>query len=93
MRYRRHAEALGRVFSEAASMPVSTDMGNVSHVVPAIHPFIGIETHGAVNHQAEFAAACAEPSADQAIIDGALAMALTVIDAASDDALRGRLLG
>ena len=74
-------------------MPVSTDMGNVSHVVPAIHPFIGIETHGAVNHQAEFAAACAEPSADQAIIDGALAMALTIIEAACDDALRSRLLG
>jgi amidohydrolase len=91
--YRRHAESLGRVFSEAASMPVSTDMGNVSHEVPAIHPFIGIETHGAVNHQAEFAAACAEPSADQAIIDGALAMALTVIDAASDASLRSRLLG
>ncbi len=91
--YRRRAEELGRVFSEAPSMPVSTDMGNVSHVVPAIHPFIGIETHGSVNHQAEFAAACAEPSADRAIFDGALAMALTVIDAATDDSVRSRLLG
>ena len=91
--YRRRAEELGRVFSEAPSMPVSTDMGNVSHEVPAIHPFIGIETHGSVNHQAEFAAACAEPSADQAIFDGALAMALTVIDAATDGSVRSRLLG
>jgi metal-dependent amidase/aminoacylase/carboxypeptidase family protein len=91
--YRRHAEALGRAFSDAPAMPVSTDMGNVSHVVPSIHPFIGIETHGSVNHQAEFAAACAEPSADQAIADGALAMALAVVDAATDEAIRSRLLG
>ncbi len=91
--YRRHAESLGRRFSDAPSMPVSTDMGNVSHEVPSIHPFIGIETHGAVNHQAEFAAACAEPSADQAVVDGALALALTVVDAATDPAIRGRLEG
>jgi amidohydrolase len=91
--YRRHAESLGRIFSDRPSTPVSTDMGNVSRAVPSIHPHIGIETHGAVNHQAAFANACAEPSADQAIFDGALAMARTAIDLASDEALRARLLG
>lgn len=91
--YRKHAESLGRIFSDEPSMPVSTDMGNVSHEVPSIHPMIGIETHGSVNHQAEFADACAEPSADQAIFDGALAMAMTVIDVASDGSIRSRLLG
>jgi amidohydrolase len=90
--YRAHAESLGRVFSDGPSMPVSTDMGNVSHEVPSIHPHVGIASHGAVNHQAAFADACAEPSADQAIFDGALAMALMVIDMARDDAIRGRLL-
>jgi amidohydrolase len=91
-RYRANAESLGRTFSVQSAMPVSTDMGNVSHVVPAIHPHIGIESHGAVNHQAAFAAACAEASADQAIFDGALAMAWTAIDAARDERLRARLL-
>jgi len=91
--YRRHAESLGRVFSDEPSMPVSTDMGNVSHEVPSIHPMIAIETHGSVNHQAEFAHACAEPSADRAIFDGALAMALTIIDMASVGSIRDRLLG
>jgi len=90
--YRRHAESLGRIFSDEPAMPVSTDMGNVSHEVPAIHPFIGIDSQGAVNHQAGFAAACAGPSADRAIFDGALAMAFTVVDAASDPILRRRLL-
>jgi len=88
--YQSHAESFGRVFA-AESSPVSTDMGNISHEVPSIHPMLGIETNGAVNHQKEFADACATPSADQAIFDGALGMALTAIDAASVPALRARL--
>ena len=90
--YQRRAESLGRVFVEPPA-PVSTDMGNVSYEVPTIHPFIGVESGGAVPHQAEFADACATPSADQAIFDGALAMALTVIDMATDESVRSRLLG
>ena len=35
----------------------STDMGNVSQTIPAIHPYIGIDSLPAVNHQPEFAAA------------------------------------
>ena len=89
--YQKHAESLGRHF-EAESSPVSTDMGNISHEVPAMHPMLGIETHGAVNHQKEFADACATPSADQAIFDGALGMALTIVDLATDEDQRGRLL-
>lgn len=89
--YRGHIESLGRT-SEPPVSPVSTDMGNVSYVVPTIHPMIGVEAGGAVNHQAAFAAACGTPSADRAIADGALALALTAIDAASDPALRARLM-
>jgi amidohydrolase len=89
--YQQHAESLGRVFVEPPA-PVSTDMGNVSYEVPTIHPFIGVESNGAVPHQAAFADACATPSADQAIFDGALAMAMTVIEAATDEELRARLL-
>ena len=70
----------------------STDMANVSLAVPTIHPLIGIETRRAVNHQHEFAAACITPSADAAVRDGALALAWTAIDAATDPALRARLL-
>ena len=67
-------------------------MGNISYEVPSIHPFIGVESDGAVPHQAAFADACVTASADQAIFDGALSMALTVIDVAGDEALRARLL-
>ncbi len=94
--YRVNAEALGRTFgADDAGAPLptfSTDMANVSLAVPTIHPLVGIETNGAVNHQHDFAAACITPSADPAVRDGALALAWTAIDAATDPALRERLL-
>jgi hypothetical protein len=67
-------------------------MGNVSLALPAIHPLIGINSIPAVNHQPEFTAACATPDADRAIGDGAMAMAWTAIDIASDKVLRDRLM-
>lgn len=57
-------------------------MGNVSRVIPAIHPMIGIDSFPAVNHQPEFAAHCVSAPADKALRDGALAMAWTCIDLA-----------
>jgi amidohydrolase len=93
--YRRHAQALGREFSAdddgLAPPTISTDMANVSLVIPAIHPLIGIDAKGSVNHQPSFAAACATDSADRAVVDGAIALALTGIDVATDPALRERL--
>lgn len=94
--YRRNSEALGRSFrtpsSSFARAAGSTDMGNVSLVLPAIHPAIGIDSFPAVNHQPEFTAHCVTEAADQAVIDGSLAMAWTAIDLASDPAIRNRLL-
>jgi amidohydrolase len=95
--YRRHAQALGREFSAdddgIAPPTISTDMANVSLVIPAIHPLIGIDAKGSVNHQPSFAEACASESADRAVVDGAIALALTGIDVATDAALRVRLGG
>jgi amidohydrolase len=70
----------------------STDMGNVSLIVPSIHPYIGIGSLPAVNHQKEFAAHCVTPAADAALLDGAIGLAWTAADAALDEAIRGRLL-
>ncbi len=95
--YRANAEQLGRRFEaddSGSPLPTfSTDMANVSLAVPTIHPLIGIETGGAVNHQREFAAACVSESADAAVRDGALALAWTAIDAATHPAVRERLIG
>ena len=91
--YQRNAEALGRSFGGQSDFNrFSTDMGNVSYVVPSIHPVLGVEADGASNHQPAFAAATVTPSGDQAIFDGAVALAWTTIDAALDDRVRVRLL-
>jgi amidohydrolase len=103
--YRANAIALGRQFpSEQKRRPAmqphdgehalsaSTDMANVSLKIPSIHPILGIEARGAGNHQPEFAHACATPSADKAVLDGALAMAWTCIDLALQRDHRSRLL-
>jgi metal-dependent amidase/aminoacylase/carboxypeptidase family protein len=78
---------LGRAYpsdSAATERPSgSTDLGNVSQVVPSIHPFIGIGSFPAVNHQPDFTAACATEAADQAVVDAAVAMAWTAIDLAA----------
>jgi amidohydrolase len=84
--YRRNAEQLGRVFDEGSPARrmnrASTDMGNVSQVVPAIHPYIGIGSLPALNHQPEFAAACVGGSAERALLDAATALAWTALDIA-----------
>jgi amidohydrolase len=94
--YERNALAAGRRFPDlgpqAERFAASTDMGNVSQVVPSIHPVIGIDSLPAVNHQPEFAAHCVMPAADRAVYEGALAMAWTALDIAGDAALRERLM-
>ena len=95
--YRANAEQLGRRFdADDTGSPVptiSTDMANVSKALPTIHPLIGLDSAGAVVHEPAFAAAALGPSAEQALIDGARAMAWTAIDAATVPALRRHLLG
>jgi amidohydrolase len=95
--YKRNMESLGRVFpamsgSSASRAAGSTDMGNISLAMPAIHPAIGIHSLPAVNHQPEFTAHCITEAADKAVVDGGLAMAWTAIDLATDAKVRQRLL-
>ncbi|MBF6298752.1 M20 family metallopeptidase [Nocardia amamiensis] len=94
--YREQIIGLGRVplapELEAQRPLGSTDMGNVTNVIPGIHPVIGIDAGGAVTHQPGFAAASVNASADRAVLDGALALARTAIRVARDDIHRDRLL-
>lgn len=70
----------------------STDMGNVTQVVPGIHPMIAFLGQDAVPHNPDFTAAAATPAADDAAIDGGLLLAWTALDAALDPELRADLL-
>ena len=87
--FRREAAMLGRTFATAGDPAArmnraSTDLGNVSRVVPALHPYLGIGSLPAVNHQREFAAAAVTPAADRTLLDGATALARTAAVTAAD---------
>ncbi len=87
--YARNSERVGRPMSRLADLPQSTsgstDMGNVSHEVPSIHPMIDLRCYPTVNHQPGFAANTVTDDGKQIIRDGALAMAWTIIDLAEGD--------
>jgi len=58
----------------------STDMGNVSQVVPSIHPSVAIAPPEVVIHTPEFAEAAASEAGHEGLLDAAKAMAMTVVD-------------
>lgn len=94
--WRANAESVGRSYGAddrgAPPATASTDMANVSKAVPTIHPLVGLESKGAVIHEPAFAEAAVGPDAERAVLDGAVLMAWTAIDAATDPVLRAHLL-
>ncbi|MFN8051238.1 MAG: M20 family metallopeptidase [Acidimicrobiales bacterium] len=81
--YAANAAALGREVRPREERPEfmgSTDMGNVSHLVPSLHPMIKAAPDGVAIHTAEFATHTGGPLGDAAVIDGAIAMAHTIVD-------------
>ena len=80
--------AVGRVPVSASKARVvgSTDMGNVSYVTPSIHPMIKVAPDDVPIHTPAFADHARGPEGDAAVIDGAKAMAMTVVDCWLDGA-------
>ena len=89
-RFQHHAESLGREFlkHDGLSGAGSTDMGNVSHRVPSIHPLLAAAPANVVIHNPEFAKWAGSELGDQAAIDGAKSLALTALDYLLDDELQ-----
>jgi amidohydrolase len=90
--YRQAMRSRGREVAFSEEPVASTDMGNVSQLVPSIHPLLGYELGGAVHHTAEFAAHGASASADRAVLDGAFGLAMAAVAAALDPGQQRRLL-
>jgi amidohydrolase len=90
--YVANAATVGRTVVDPATLGHrvvgSTDMGNVSYLTPSIHPMIQVAPRGVAIHTADFAAYAGAEEGDRAVLDGARAMALTVIDLWCDAALR-----
>jgi metal-dependent amidase/aminoacylase/carboxypeptidase family protein len=92
--FQKNAEAVGRTFPDYPDkMFGSTDMGNVSLRIPALHPMLSFDlpTEDG-NHTAAFAAAAGGPEGDRFVRDAGLAMALTIADVAQSESVRARLL-
>jgi metal-dependent amidase/aminoacylase/carboxypeptidase family protein len=81
--YAANSAALGRPVTEPdhrQGVVGSTDMGNVSHLVPSIHPMVKVSPPEVSIHSTEFARWAAGPEGDRAVLDGAKALAMTVLD-------------
>jgi len=82
--YVKNAETLGRDFIDLSMLPSSsagsTDMGNVSHRVPSIHPMISCAPANVVIHNPEFAKWAGSDLGDKAVVDGAKSLAMTALD-------------
>ena len=89
-RFQAHAEDLGRDFypPEKLGGSGSTDMGNVSHLVPSIHPMLAAAPPKVVIHHPDFARWAGSEMGDQAALDGAKSLALTAADFLLDSELR-----
>jgi amidohydrolase len=91
-RYTENAGLVGRLPLDAAvgsGVAGSTDMGNVSHVVPSIHPMIQAAPAGVAIHTAAFAGHARAAIGDRAVLDGAKILALTAVDLWLDEGMRG----
>lgn len=65
----------------------STDMGNVSHVTPAIHPYLATVGPDVGGHTPEFREQCISEAGRRALLDAAKGLALTAVDLLSEPEL------
>ena len=90
-RYAANSEALGRPLADpragGARVVGSTDMGNVSYLVPSIHPMVKVAPAGVSIHSHEFTSHARSAASDAAVLHGARAMAATVADLWADRGL------
>jgi len=91
-RFQANAEQLGRSFVSKESMwnaaAGSTDMGNVTHLLPGIHPMLAAAPENVVIHHPDFAKYAGSPTGDAAALDGAKAMAHTCVQYLLEPELR-----
>ena len=80
--FKQNMESLGRKvrLTDPSRGFGSTDMGNVSQLVPSIHPTVAIAPKEVSTHSPQFASAAASEAGSQGLFDAAKALAMTVVD-------------
>lgn len=87
--YEKNITALGNTVEHTPDvvMPGSSDVGNISQVVPTIQPHISITDVPVAGHSQEMVEAAASPKAMEAIVKGAKALAWTALELFEDPVL------
>jgi metal-dependent amidase/aminoacylase/carboxypeptidase family protein len=65
----------------------STDMGNVSKVVPSLHPYLETVPEAIAGHTVDFREVCMTETGRKSMLDAAKAMAMTALDLIFDPSL------
>jgi len=91
--YQANIESLGRTVMEPESRRSmgSTDMGNVSAIVPSIHPSVTVAPPDIPIHTEAFRDLAASEAGHRALLDSAKALAMTAVDVLTDAGLRQRM--
>ncbi len=85
--FRRNLEAVGWVDEGVRPPGGSTDMGDVSHEVPTIHPHMAVAPAGTPGHSRQFSALAGGPDGERALLAAAHSLARTVLDLLADPGL------
>jgi amidohydrolase len=87
--FKSNLESLGRlvVDPDPNERMGSTDMGDISHILPAIHPYLAIAPVTVAGHTLEFKQYCISETGKSAMLDAAKAIAMTAVDLLIDPGL------
>lgn len=91
MVYRKRLESLGQVFEDVYCSLGSTDVGNVSYVVPTIQPIIKITDVDCAAHTEQFKQECSKPYAISTCALCGKALALTALDLMTNKELLAKI--
>ena len=91
--YAANLERVGRHLAGSGKVTGSTDMGNVSHLVPSIHPMLQIAPPDVPLHTQEFCQWAGSERGDLGVLDGAKVLAMTAVDYFADAAVREAVHG
>ncbi|HZK41183.1 MAG TPA: hypothetical protein VFC91_06500 [Atribacterota bacterium] len=85
-----------RIFEENIEklplLSASTDIGNVSHIIPSLHPLIKVVSKGIIPHTKEFAKGVISEKADKTLIKESKLLALTAYQVMSDKNMLNKII-
>ena len=91
--FSQNMQSLGRKMklSDPGKAFGSTDMGNVSQLVPSIHPSVAIAPMEVATHSPQFASAAASEAGIHGLLDAAKALSMTVVDLVANPEIVARV--